>query len=108
MTGQRPDPAWLAGRSRTAAAELRAATSATHLVRDRPGFGWRLSPARGSILASVRMDSWDPDPDYFHHWVRDAAIALAAVPMAMEADPDARGFWPVSYTHLTLPTKRIV
>lgn len=93
MTGQRPDPAWLAGRSRTAAAELRAATSATHLVRDRAGFGWRLSPARGSILASAKMDSWDPDPDYFHHWVRDAAIALAAVPMAMAADPDSLGFW---------------
>lgn len=93
MTGLGPDPAWLAGRRRNAAAELRAAVSATHLVRDRRGFGWRLSPARGSILASAKMDEWDPNPDYFHHWVRDAAIALAAVPAAMAADPGAQGFW---------------
>ncbi|MBS0573236.1 MAG: hypothetical protein JSS08_08300 [Proteobacteria bacterium] len=93
MTDLRPDPDWLAGRRRAAAAELRAAVSATHLVRERPGFGWRLSPAPGSILASVRMDSWDPNPDYFHHWVRDAAIALAAVPAAMAADPGSEGFW---------------
>ena len=55
MTALHPDPAWLAGRRRNAAAELRAAVSATHLVRERPGFGWRLSPARGSILASARI-----------------------------------------------------
>lgn len=93
MTDLRPDPAWLAARRRTAAAELRAAVSATHLVRERAGFGWRVSPAPGSILASTRMDIWDPNPDYFHHWVRDAAIALAAVPAAMAADPGSEGFW---------------
>lgn len=93
MTDLRPDPEWLASRRRTAAAQLRAAVSATHLIRERPGFGWRLSPAPGSILASTRMDSWNPNPDYFHHWIRDAAIALAAVPAAMAADPDSTGFW---------------
>ncbi|QEW24016.1 oligosaccharide amylase (plasmid) [Paracoccaceae bacterium] len=91
MTGINPD--WLAIRIRTSAGELRASTSATHLVRSRPGFGWRLSPAPGSILASSRMADWDPEPDYFHHWIRDAAIALASVPHAIAADPGSRDFW---------------
>ncbi|WP_428928915.1 glycoside hydrolase family 15 protein [Marinibacterium sp. SX1] len=90
MTAPAP---WIAARRLAAARAMRAATSATELLRDRPGFGWRVAPARGSILASPRMASWDPEPDYFHHWVRDAAIVLAAVPQAMQADPEAAPFW---------------
>lgn len=88
-----PDEAWIADRRLSAARDMRAAVSATQLVRDRPGFGWRLSPAPGSILASPRMAAWDPEPDYFHHWIRDAAIVLGAVPQAMRADPEASDFW---------------
>ncbi|MFD0982683.1 glycoside hydrolase family 15 protein [Tropicimonas aquimaris] len=88
-----PDPDWIAARRLAAARTLRAATSATHLERHRSGFGWTVRPAAGSILASTRIASWDPEPDYFHHWVRDAAIALRAVPLAIAAEPEARGFW---------------
>lgn len=72
---------------------MRGACSATHLTREREGFGWTLQPAAGSVLASPRVAAWDPEPDYFHHWTRDAAIVLRAVPLAMAADPQARDFW---------------
>ncbi len=72
---------------------MRAATSATELTRHRPGFGWTVRPAPGSILASTRVANWDPEPDYFHHWIRDSAIVLRAVPLAILADPGARSFW---------------
>ena len=88
-----PDPSWLAAQRRNAAAMMRAATSATHLTRCRAGFGWDVTPAPGSILASPRVASWDPEPDYFHHWIRDAAIAIGAVPQAMAADPGSEAFW---------------
>ncbi|RAP42125.1 hypothetical protein BYZ73_07155 [Rhodovulum viride] len=88
-----PDPGWVAARRGGAARALRRAVSATGLSRHRAGFGWTVVPARGSILASTRVASWDPEPDYFHHWTRDAAIALAAVPAAMAAEPEAAPFW---------------
>lgn len=89
----RPNTEWLERRRRAAAAALRRAVSATDLVFERPGFGWTARPAPGSILASPRDAHWDPDPDYFHHWVRDAAIALSAVPKAIAATPEAESFW---------------
>lgn len=72
---------------------MRNACSATHLVRHRPGFGWRVQPAPGSVLASPRVAEWNPEPDYFHHWARDAAIVLKSVPLAMRADPQAGASW---------------
>lgn len=88
-----PDPGWIAAQRLASARALRGACSATHLTRHREGFGWTVRPAPGSILASPRVASWNPEPDYFHHWTRDAAIALRAVPLAIAADPGARGFW---------------
>lgn len=72
---------------------MRNACSATHLTRTREGFGWTLRPVAGSVLASPRAASWDPEPDYFHHWIRDSAIVLRAVPLAIAVDPSARPFW---------------
>lgn len=88
-----PDPEWLAAQRIASARAMRNACSATHLTRHRAGFGWTVRPAAGSILASPRVASWDPEPDYFHHWIRDSAIVLRAVPLAMDADPKARAFW---------------
>ncbi|WP_424934271.1 glycoside hydrolase family 15 protein [Amaricoccus macauensis] len=88
-----PESQWLEHRRGAAARALRRAVSATDLEFERPGFGWKVRPAPGSILASPRGAHWDPDPDYFHHWVRDGAIVLAAIPEAMAADPEAGGFW---------------
>jgi glucoamylase len=89
----RPCTEWLERRRRAAARTLRRAVSATELVFERPRFGWTMRPAPGSILASPRDAHWDPEPDYFHHWVRDAAIALSVVPEAIAAEPEAESFW---------------
>lgn len=88
-----PDPAWILAQSRASAKAMRNACSATHLIRQRAGFGWQVRPAPGSVLASPRAGDWNPEPDYFHHWIRDSAIVLRAVPLAMRADPDQTGFW---------------
>ena len=93
MSRDAPSADWLAARRRSAARALRRATSATGLARHRAGFGWTVVPAPGSILASTRVAGWDPEPDYFHHWIRDAAIALRAVPAAIAAEPESRDFW---------------
>ena len=88
-----PDPGWIAAQRLASAQAMRGACSATHLIRQREGFGWTVRPAPGSVLASPRIASWDPEPDYFHHWIRDSAIVLAAVPLAIAAEPDTRDFW---------------
>ncbi len=85
---------WIAERRRGAARALRSAVSATHLVHTRPGFGWSVRPAAGSILASPAPGSWDPEPDYFHHWVRDAAVAIRVLPEVLATvEPAVRDWW---------------
>lgn len=88
-----PTPGWIAAQRLASARAMRAACSATHLIRQRQGFGWTVRPAKGSVLASPRIASWNPEPDYFHHWTRDSAIVLAAVPQAIAAEPKMRGVW---------------
>lgn len=70
---------WMARQHEISAAFMLRAISATHLVKVRKGFGLTIRPARGSILASAAMGSWDPDPDYFFHWLRDSAIVIDAL-----------------------------
>ena len=62
----------------SAAAMLRA-VSATGLVKERRGFGQTIRPSPGSILASPEIASYDPDPDYFFHWLRDSALVMDAL-----------------------------
>nr|CCD31971.1 Glucan 1,4-alpha-glucosidase [Methylocystis sp. SC2] len=38
-----------------------------------------IKPTRGSVLASTEMASYDPDPDYFFHWLRDSALVMDAL-----------------------------
>ncbi|MGQ0444839.1 MAG: glycoside hydrolase family 15 protein [Beijerinckiaceae bacterium] len=71
--------AWMARQNAVSAASLLGAISATHLVKERRGFGQKIRPARGSILASTAIGSWDPDPDYFFHWLRDSARVVDAL-----------------------------
>src|SRR5579863_8963019 len=59
------------------------AVSATNLVKDRPGFGQRVVPRPGSMLASPVPAAYDPDPDYFFHWFRDSAIVIDALRVAL-------------------------
>jgi glucoamylase len=51
-------------------------------VKERPGFGQRIVPRRGSVVACPVPASWDPDPDYFFHWYRDSAAVMDALRVA--------------------------
>ena len=83
---------WIAEQGRRSALAMRRAISATHLVRRREAFGSTIVPAVGSVLASPSIADWDPEPDYFFHWLRDAAAVMRALVdlMQTEASDDAR------------------
>lgn len=69
---------------RTAAREMVRSVSATDLCHRRPAFGQAIRPVRGSILASPVPGFYDPEPDYFFHWLRDSAIVIGAVEELIE------------------------
>jgi glucoamylase len=73
---------WIESEARFAVAAMLRSVSATNLVKDRPGFGQRVAPRPGSVLASPVPASYDPDPDYFFHWFRDSAIIIDALRVA--------------------------
>ena len=75
---------WIRGEARVAARAMASAISATHLVKERPGFGQRVVPRPGSVLASPVLAAYDPDPDYFFHWFRDSAIVIDALRVALD------------------------
>ena len=70
---------WMARQNDVSTASMLRAISAAHLVKERRGFGQTIRPARGSVLASPALGSWDPDPDYFFHWLRDLALVIDAL-----------------------------
>jgi glucoamylase len=70
---------WMERQYRFSAAAMLSAISATHLVKERPSLGQIIRPARGSVLASPEIASYDPNPDYFFHWLRDSAIVIDAL-----------------------------
>jgi glucoamylase len=80
--------AWIARQIGRSAAALADAISATHLRHRREAFGYLVVPERGSVLASPVSAAWDPEPDYFFHWVRDSAIAMRAVVGLIRSAPD--------------------
>ena len=86
---------WIAQQLRISAHNLAQAISATSLCRERTEFGQHIVPARGSVLASPVIANWNPEPDYFFHWTRDAAAVMRAVVdlIAMAGDTDERHRW---------------
>jgi glucoamylase len=75
---------WIDGEALVAAGGMLRAVSATNLVKDRPGFGQRIVPRPGSVVASPVLAAYDPDPDYVFHWFRDSAIVIDALRVAIE------------------------
>jgi len=73
-----PLDAWIERQARISAAKLAGAVSATSLVHRRRHFGQTLRPAKGSVLASPETEMGDAGPDYFFHWLRDAAVVMDA------------------------------
>lgn len=79
---------WIERQAAISAAKLAGAVSATHLTFHRPGFGQTVRPAKGSILASPETTLGDA-PDYFFHWMRDAAAVMEAMRILAAGAPDA-------------------
>jgi glucoamylase len=70
---------WIDKEAHFAAGAMLRSVSAANLVKERPGFGQRVVPQPGSVLASPVPATYDPDPDYFFHWFRDSAIVIDAL-----------------------------
>lgn len=83
-----PLEAWIGRQASIAAARMARAISATDLVFHRPGFGQAVRPAAGSVLASPETEL-NGGPDYFFHWLRDAAAVMEAVRLLAGAAQDA-------------------
>jgi glucoamylase len=73
---------WIEKEARFAAGAMLRAVSATQIIKERPGFDQRVAPRPGSVVASPVLAAYDPDPDYFFHWFRDAAIIVDALRVA--------------------------
>lgn len=87
---------WMERQYRFSATAMLRAVSATDLVKERRGFGQTIRPACGSVLASIEDASYDPDPDYFFHWLRDSALVMDALRVAVAdrtLDPEALGYF---------------
>lgn len=76
---------WLEKELRFAAAAMLRCVSATGLVRHRPAFAQTIAPEPGSVIASPDFGDYDPDPDYFFHWLRDSALIMDALRELMVA-----------------------
>ena len=84
---------WMTRQYQFSATAMLRAISATDLVKERPHLGQTVRPARGSVLASPEIASYDPNPDYFFHWLRDSAIVMDALRMLIAErilGPDAQ------------------
>jgi len=85
---------WIEAQAHFSAEKIEAAISATHLKRIREPFSQTVIPAKGSVLASTVMGDWNPNPDYFFHWVRDSAIVMRTVAeLAAASDKTERRRW---------------
>jgi glucoamylase len=60
------------------------------VVKARPGFSQIITPAKGSVVASPIPASYDPDPDYSFHWLRDSAAVMDALALVRDAVPESR------------------
>jgi glucoamylase len=90
-----PLAVWIARQAEHSAAAMERAISATHLTRRREAFGQEIIPAKGSVLASPVIADWNPEPDYFFHWLRDSAIVMRTVADLMQdaTSPIERARW---------------
>ena len=80
---------WIARQREHAISGLLRGISA-RVVKARQGFGQVITPAKGSILASPALASYDPDPDYFFHWFRDSALVMDALVLVRDVVPQSR------------------
>ncbi len=83
---------WARLEARHSKFKLAQCISATHLLKERPGFGTAVRPAKGAVLASPSSG----DPDYFFHWLRDSAAVMEAVRILIRNGQGSEG-WAVRF-----------
>jgi len=70
---------WIAREWDHAAAMMLKSISPVEIIKERPHFAQVIRPKPGAVVASPVLAAYDPDPDYFFHWYRDAAIVMDAL-----------------------------
>jgi glucoamylase len=70
---------WLTQQFRHSAQGMLRSVSASSITHIRAGFGQRITPKPGSVVASPVPGAYDPEPDYFFHWFRDSALVIDAL-----------------------------
>lgn len=79
---------WIAREWDHAAAMMLESISPVAIIKERPHFDQVIRPRPGAVVASPVLASYDPDPDYFFHWYRDAAIVMDALRLLRGELPD--------------------
>ncbi len=74
---------WAKRQLRASLDHMTQSISATGLTRKRAEFFQEITPARGSVVASPTIDD-NVQPDYFFHWLRDSALVMNALALAIE------------------------
>lgn len=74
-----------------AAERMGLSVSATPLIKHRTGFGQTINPVKGSVLAAPAIT--DTPPDYFFHWLRDAAVVMDAALVLIRQGGEAADLW---------------
>jgi glucoamylase len=77
---------WIERQYRHSAVAMMRSVSPLCIVKSRPGFAQTVRPRKGSIVASPVLGSYDPEPDYFFHWLRDSAVVIDALRILFEDD----------------------
>lgn len=80
---------WIAGQWDHSAAMMVRCISPMHIIKERPHFGQIIQPKPGSLVASLELAAYDPDPDYFFHWFRDSSLVMDALRLLRGERPEA-------------------
>ena len=75
---------WIEAQYHHCAHQILRSISATDIIKQRPGFGLAVQAGVGSVVASPVLASYDPEPDYFFHWYRDASVVMDALRILYE------------------------
>lgn len=82
---------WIEAQARISAERMALCMSATGLEKTRAGFGQTVRPLNGSVLAAPTVG--DTPPDYFFHWLRDAAVVMDAALVLIRRGGAAAAEW---------------
>lgn len=83
---------WTDAQARISAGKMAECVSATSIVKQRPGFGQTIRPAKGSVIAAIGSAHSETEPDYFFHWLRDSAAIMNAALVLIKRGIDAEAW----------------